>query len=187
MDCYLFTLCIQFAFVLVSFVAFTAKDGHARSDFLADADLFALAAEWLYCRMDRLAIKSLLKPFELQEQQTAIETTMPLQQKWKDADSRSMSLWQGVDEFALSTEIRRNLAANGFRVGVYTGEPNRHAQVSCSDPESKSQSCFAIWPSEASDATGRNEISGCKERRYPNATRKCGDCGPHEDNAVPMR
>lgn len=68
--------------------------------------------------------KSPIKPFELKEQQTAIETTILRAPNWAESPFTFDELWQGVDEFDISTETRRNLAANGFRIGVFNGEPN---------------------------------------------------------------
>jgi hypothetical protein len=64
--------------------------------------------------------KSPLRPFEPNEQQAALEiTTLHLPKQPPEERER---LWSGIDELALDPELRRQLALNGFRVGIIRGE-----------------------------------------------------------------
>ncbi|MDX1963749.1 MAG: hypothetical protein SFX18_11385 [Pirellulales bacterium] len=76
------------------------------------------------CRLNWVAPtgRSPLKSFELAEGQSALEIYSIRSPRVSTAAAAEM--WQGVDEFALSDETRRQLAANGLRAGVVTGTPN---------------------------------------------------------------
>jgi hypothetical protein len=64
--------------------------------------------------------KSPLRPFEPNEHQAALEiTTLHLP---KQTAAEREQLWSGIDELALDPELRRQLALNGFRVGIIRGE-----------------------------------------------------------------
>ena len=65
--------------------------------------------------------KSPLRPFEPSEHQAALEiTTLHLP---KQTPEQREQLWSGIDELAIDPELRRQLALNGFRVGILRG-PN---------------------------------------------------------------
>ena len=64
--------------------------------------------------------KSPLRPFEPNEHQAALEiTTLHLPKQSPDERER---LWSDIDELALEPELRRQLAINGFRVGIIRGD-----------------------------------------------------------------
>lgn len=64
--------------------------------------------------------KSPLRPFEPSEQQAALEiTTLHLPKQSPEERER---LWSGIDELAIDSELRRQLAINGFRAGIIRGE-----------------------------------------------------------------
>ncbi len=63
--------------------------------------------------------KSPLRPFEPSEHQAALEiTTLHLP---KQTPEQRDQLWSGIDELAIDPELRRQLALNGFRVGILRG------------------------------------------------------------------
>jgi hypothetical protein len=60
--------------------------------------------------------KSPLRPFEPSEHQAALEiTTLHLP---KQTPEEREQLWSSIDELAIDPELRRQLALNGFRVGI---------------------------------------------------------------------
>lgn len=63
--------------------------------------------------------KSPLRPFEPNEHQAALEiTTLHLP---KQTPEEREQLWSGIDELAIDPELRRQLALNGFRIGILRG------------------------------------------------------------------
>jgi len=70
---------------------------------------------------DKTVNKSPLRPFEPNEHQAALEiTTLHLP---KQTPEQREQLWSGIDELAIDPELRRQLALNGFRIGILRG-PN---------------------------------------------------------------
>ncbi|MGC4001661.1 MAG: hypothetical protein QM811_00280 [Pirellulales bacterium] len=65
--------------------------------------------------------KSPLRSLEIAPHESAVEVTML--RLAKGSEPLEAKLWSELDEFALDSESRRKWNANGFRVGVFNGEP----------------------------------------------------------------
>lgn len=68
-----------------------------------------------------VALESLLTPVETSPESVTLEifkARVPVVDR-----ERVALLWQQADELSLPTELRRRLAANGFRIGIVSGTP----------------------------------------------------------------
>jgi hypothetical protein len=87
-----------------------------------------------------------------------------------DQESAAEALWQQIDEQSFSADLRRQLVANGLRVGVVGSPP----------PETLSK--LLALESEAADASSTRVIN--EKSALPRATRRVVQVNRHEQTSI---